>query len=342
MQDVTLENPAQAASKAAPFGTVFSEQMPLARFANGSWSEAEVVPVAPLSIHPGAHVLHYSSTCFEGLKAFRMPDGASRIFRLDRHLQRFCDSVAMLCLPIPPVELLEKMIRQVVALSEKDVPPPPGALYLRPTMIGTEANIGAAGTPPAEALLYVLASPVGDYFAGGGRALRILIEDQAMRTTPGFGQAKTGGNYAAALRHVVNAKAKYNADQVLFCPGGDVQETGASNFFLLDDQRLLTKPLDSSFLHGVTRDSVITLARSLGYEVIERDFTVEEVKDWIRTGEAALSGTAAVLSGVGTFIHEGREYQVADGKVGPNTQRLREALVAIQSGLAEDKFGWLS
>src|SRR5690606_13531707 len=102
------------------------------------------------------------------------------------------------------------------------------------------------------------------------------------------------------------------------------------------------KPLDGSFLHGVTRDSVITLARHLGYEVLERDFTVDEVKDWIRTGEAALSGTAAVLTGVGTFIHEGREYQVGDGRVGRNTQRLREALVAIQTGVAEDPFGWLS
>lgn len=342
MQDVTLETPTQTAAAAAPFGTVFSKRMPISYFTDGHWSEPEIIPVAPLSIHPGAHVLHYSSTCFEGMKAFRMPDGSTRIFRLDQHLERFRHSAELLCLPAPSLELLEKMAREVVAVNQADVPQPPGALYLRPTLIGTEANIGAAGTSPSEIMLYVLTSPVGDYFAGGGRPLRILIEDHEMRTTPGFGQAKTGGNYAAALRHVVNAKTQYNADQVLFCPGGDVQETGASNFFLLDDKRLLTKPLDGSFLHGVTRDSVITLARSLGYEVIERNFTVDEVKDWIRTGEAALSGTAAVLSGVGTFIHEGKEYQVADGKVGPNTQRLREALVAIQSGQAEDKFGWLS
>ncbi|NLO79228.1 MAG: branched-chain amino acid aminotransferase [Xanthomonadaceae bacterium] len=343
MQDVTVQKSAQAATKTAPFGTVFSEKMPIARFADGRWSAVDVIPVTSLSLHPGAHVLHYSSTCFEGLKAFRMPDGSTRIFRLDRHVARFRRSAELLCLPVPPAEMLEQMVRQVVALSEKDVPPPPGALYLRPTLIGTEPNIGAAGTPPAEALLYVLASPVGDYFTGGGsKGVRILIEDKEMRTTPGFGLAKTGGNYAAALRHVANAKKQYNADQVLFCPGGDVQETGASNFFLLDNKRLLTKPLDSSFLHGVTRDSVITLARSLGYEVIERNFTVDEIKDWIRTGEAALSGTAAVLTGVGTFIHEGKEYPVGDGNVGPNTQRLRQALVAIQTGEAEDRFGWLS
>lgn len=342
MRDATLDTPKQTAATSAPFGTVFSKWMPLSRFADGRWSEVETVPVAPLSIHPGAHVLHYSSTCFEGLKAFRMPDGSIRIFRLDRHVERFRSSSELLCLPTPPAEMLEQMVRSVVELSRDDVPAPPGALYLRPLLIGTEANIGAAGTASTEALLYVLASPVGDYFAGGGRPLRILIEEEAMRCAPGFGMAKTGGNYAAALRHIIQARNEHNADQVLFCPGGDVQETGASNFFLLDDRRLMTKPLDGSFLHGVTRDSVITLARHLGYEVLERDFTVDEVKDWIRTGEAALSGTAAVLTGVGTFIHEGKEYQVGDGRVGRNTQRLREALVAIQTGVAEDPFGWLS
>lgn len=342
MEDVTFKTHKQTAETVAPFGTTFSEHMTIARFTAGRWSGVEAVPVAPLPIHPGAHVLHYASTCFEGLKAFRMLDGSTRIFRLGRHLARFRQSADLLCLPFPSLEVMEEMVRRVVELSRHDLPLPPGALYLRPTLIGTEANVGAAGTPSSEALLYVLAAPVGDYFAGGGRALKILIEDQGMRSTPGFGQAKTGGNYASALRHVVHGWATNGVDQVLFCPNGDVQETGASNFFLLDDHRLMTKPLDTSFLRGVTRDSVIALAQHLGYEVIERNFTVAELKDWIRTGEAALSGTAAVLAGVGTFIHGSTEYAVADGRVGPNTRRLREALTAIQSGVAEDRFGWLS
>lgn len=129
---------------------------------------------------------------------------------------------------------------------------------------------------------------------------------------------------------------------MLFCPSGDVQETGASNFFLINDSQLLTKPLDASFLHGVTRDSVITLARDLNYDVIERDFTVAEVMDWIQTGEAALSGTAAVLSGVGSFVHKGATYKVGDGSTGPNTRKLSDALRALQSGRTEDRFGWLS
>lgn len=342
MKDVALNTQEQPQETPPPFGTAFSAQMTMTRFSGERWSAVEAVPVAPLSIHPGAHVLHYASTCFEGLKAFRMPDGGVGIFRLDRHLARFRQSAELLCLLLPPPEMVEAMIRQVVALGQDDVPVPPGALYLRPTLIGTEANIGAAGTASAEALLYVLAAPVGDYFASSGRVLRILIEDREMRSTPGFGQAKTGGNYASALRHVVRGKAELDVDQVLFCPNGDVQETGASNFFLIDDHRLMTKPLNSAFLHGVTRDAIITLARHLGYEVIERDFTVAELKDWIRTGEAALSGTAAVLAGVGSFVHDGQEFTVGDGRAGPNTQRLREALVAIQTGVAEDRFEWLS
>lgn len=327
---------------AAPFGTVLCDNMTVSRFCDGRWTDAETVPVEPLSIHPAAHVLHYSSTCFEGFKAFRMPNDDIRIFRLDRHLNRLRQSAELLCLPIPSVEQVDSMVRRLVKVSRERAPSPPGALYLRPVLIGTEPNIGAAGACSSEAMLYVLASPVGSYFAGGDRPLSILITDQDMRSTPGFGQAKTGGNYASALRHVIDGRKAHGTDQVLFCPNGDVQETGASNFFLLDDNRVMTKPLDSSYLHGVTRDAVITLARHLGYEVIERDFTVSELKDWIQGGEAALSGTAAVLAGVGTFVHEGIEYTVSDGDVGPNTRRLRQALTDIQTGVADDIFGWLT
>lgn len=340
--------PPETASQTVPpttpaaFGTVFCERMTVARYRDGHWSGAETAALAPIPLHPGAHVLHYGSSCFEGLKAFRMADGDVRLFRVDRHAERLRRSAELLCLPLPPVAVVERMIRDVVAANRGDVPAAPGALYLRPTLIGTEANIGAACAPPAEAMLYILASPVGDYFRGDGRPLTVLVEEAGMRSTPGFGQAKTGGNYAAAMRHVVDARREHGAHQVLFCPGGDVQETGASNFLLIDDRRVLTKPLDSAFLHGVTRDSILTLASDLGYEVVERDFTVDELLAWSAFGEAALSGTAAVLTGVGELIRGGRRYAVGDGSVGPNTRRLRAALTAIQSGTAEDRFGWLS
>ncbi|AWL13306.1 Branched-chain-amino-acid transaminase [Saliniradius amylolyticus] len=328
-------------SKKAAFGSVFSDKMIVAEYKDGQWSPGKITDVAPLQLHPAAHVLHYASTCFEGMKAFKMANGEVKIFRLDRHIARMAQSASLLHLPIPSPQELESMIREVVETNKADIPEPPGALYLRPTLIGTEANIGAAGAPSGEALFYVLVSPVGDYFSGSTKGLTIAIEDQEMRSTPGFGKAKTGGNYASALRHVMRAKKENQADQVLFCPGGDVQETGAANFFLIDDNRIMTKPLDASFLHGVTRDSIINLARSMGYEIIEKDFTVDELLEWIQHGEAALSGTAAMLSGVGQFILHGETHPVGNGEVGPNTQKLREALLAIQSGKAEDQFAWL-
>lgn len=342
MPETTARRDAPRTAPTTAFGTEFVERMGMMRYAGGDWSQAGIGPLEPLSMHPGAHVLHYGSACFEGLKAFRLGDGRVAIFRLDAHLARFRRSAELLCLPFPPIDAVEAMIRELVEQSRDEVPPAPGALYLRPVLMGTEANIGAAGSPSAEALFYVLGSPVGDYFAGGARALTVAIEEHALRSTPEFGRAKTGANYAAALRTVMRARERHEADQVLFCPGGDVQETGASNFFLIDDRRVLTKPLDGSFLHGVTRDSILVLARELGYEVIERDFTVDELRDWISTGEAALSGTAAVLAGVGHMIHAGETLTVGDGGPGPNTRRLREALVAIQSGSAEDRHGWLS
>jgi branched-chain amino acid aminotransferase len=324
------------------FGKAIVDKMPLARYSSGAWTAPELVPTESLSIHPAAHVLHYGSSCFEGLKAYKKPEERPRVFRIDRHLLRLQRSAELLCLPLPSLEVVEAMVRSAVENAADMIPAPPGALYIRPTLMGVEPNIGAAGHPSSEAILYVLAAPVGDYFAGGERALRILVEDQAMRSVPGFGQVKAGGNYASALRHIVAARNAHNADQVLFCPDGYVQETGASNFFLLDDHRLVTKPLDASFLHGVTRDSIIVLAKDLGYEVEEREITVRELKEWIRHGEAALSGTAAGFAGVGCLIHQDAELLVGDGRIGCNTRRLRAALSRLQAGDAEDVHRWSS
>jgi branched-chain amino acid aminotransferase len=316
--------------------------MATARFQDGRWSATAITPVAPIEISPAAHALHYASTCFEGFKAFRHPDGSIRIFRMDRHIERMRQSARLLVLPEPdPVQLAE-MVRAVVKRCVDAVPEAPGALYLRPILFGTTANIGAAATPTADASLIVLASPVWDYFSGGMKPLRILVDDENTRSAAQMGMVKTGGNYAAALGPTLRARAKYQVDQVLFCPGGEVQETGAANFLLIREGKVLTRSLDSTFLHGVTRDSLLTLARDLGYDVSERVFEVREMLDWVHTGEAALSGTAAVLAGVGTLIHRGAEHRVGSGEVGPLTRSLRARLVAIQQGEAPDLHGWLT
>lgn len=324
------------------FGTEFCDHFAIARFDGTEWQAMELRPLEPISLHPAAHVLHYASTCFEGFKAYRWDDGKAHIFRLYDHIARMQQSAESLRLPVPQTEQLATMVKSLVARHVGDIPAPPSSLYLRPTLIGTLPNIGAAASPSTEALLYVLASPVGDYFAGGARPLKLLVEDERSRSTEQLGSTKTGGNYAAALGPTLVAKAEYGVDQVLFCPGGDVQETGAANFLLLSDDEIITKPLDTSFLHGMTRASILTLAAELGYRINERNFTVTEMFDWIGDYEAALSGTAACLTPVGAMVYRGETYTVRDGQGGPNVEKLRNALQAIQYGHAPDTHGWLT
>jgi branched-chain amino acid aminotransferase len=326
----------------AQFGTEFCDQFVIARYDGNAWQPAELRALEPLKLHPAAHVLHYSSTCFEGFKAYRWADGKARVFRLRDHISRMQKSAASLRLPVPDTELLAQMVLDLVAAHVDRIPAPPSSLYLRPTLIGTLPNIGAAASPSTEALLYVLASPVGDYFAGGARPLKLLVEEHRSRSTEQLGSTKTGGNYAAALGPTLAAKAEFGVDQVLFCPGGDVQETGAANFLLINDQEVITKPLNTTFLHGMTRASILTLAGDLGYRINERDFTVVEMLEWVKTYEAALSGTAACLTPVGTLVHKGVALPVRDGKGGPNVDKLRNALQSIQYGQAPDTHNWLT
>ncbi len=323
------------------FGTVFCDHFATARFIDGAWQDASIEALKPLEMHPASHVFHYASTCFEGFKAYRFKDGGARIFRLHDHVARMQRSAKSLRLPVPDADLLANMVKDLVQRQIDDIPPPPSSLYLRPTLIGTLPNIGAAAAPSSEALLFVLASPVGDYFAGGARPLKLLVDDERARSTEQLGSTKTGGNYAAALGPTLDAKEQYGVDQVLFCPNGDVQETGAANFLLVNDEEIITKPLDTSFLHGMTRASILALAKDAGYRVNERNFTVDELLEWAPDYEAALSGTAACLTAVGSLVYRGEERLVRDGGEGPNVKKLRDALQSIQYGEADDKHGWL-
>lgn len=327
------------------FGTVFLPEMAISWFDGTKWGPTEVVPSDSLTLHPGAHVLHYSSTCFEGLKAFRHADGSVKIFRMDRNIERFAHSSELLALPAIDQDMTAKMIIDIVRRFTTEVPETPGSLYIRPTHIGTEPAIGKAAAPSLTSCQYILLSPVGDYFAGGADVtLRVLLEEDGMRCAPHMGMIKSGGNYASALNPTLKAKRELNVDQILFCPNGDVQETGAANFLLIDGNTIITKALDESFLHGVTRDSVLTIARDMGMDVQERQLTITELLERAaRPGcEAALSGTAAVLTSVGTLLHKGKEYPVGLGGVGSTTVKLRQALNNIQWGKTEDTHGWLT
>ncbi|MDW3176990.1 MAG: branched-chain amino acid aminotransferase [Acidimicrobiia bacterium] len=327
----------------APFGTLFGDHMTVATYENGVYDyPGSAQPFANLSLHPGAHVLHYASECFEGLKAHKQEDGSVAIFRLDDSVERMRLSIEKLRMTPPDSELLRSLMIDAVRANLSFTPDPPGSLYIRPTFIGVAPNIGAAAAPSSSALLYVICSPVGDYFAGGVRPLSIFIETEMPRTTPQFGSVKSGANYVMALGPTLDAKRDHVSDQVLFASGDDVTETGASNFFLADGERIITRDLDTSFLHGITRKSVIQIAKDLGFTVEERSIPVAELKAWSEHGEMFLSGTAAVIAPVGKVVTRGEHITVGDGQPGETTLKLRQALTDIQTGKSEDTHGWLT
>lgn len=326
-----------------PFGTLFGDQITVARGGPDGYVYAGAAqPLENFSLHPGTHAFHYGSTAFEGLKTHKQADGSAAIFRLDDHVERFRKSIRLLRLPVPDASLLRDMFFHAASANLGHLPDSPGSLYLRPTVIGADENIGAAAAPSQTSLLFVLTSPVGDYFAGGVRPLSLLLETKTPRTTPQFGSIKSGANYVMALGPTLDAKAAHGVDQVLFATDGDTTETGAANFFVIDDDRIITRNLDDSFLHGVTRSSILVMAADLGYSVEERALSATEILEHANSGgsEMFLSGTAAVVAPVGSLVHDGTTIAVGDGQPGTNTLRLRDALVAVQTGQAADPHNW--
>lgn len=332
-------------TKATPpsqFGRNFAPFMAESNFSDGCWQPVQVYPLRSLTLHPGTHALHYASACFEGLKAFRHPDGSLRVFRMDRHVARMRATAAGLHLPSPPVATFIEMVTQLVARNERSVPKPPGSLYLRPLLLGTDVTVGGGTDPSVTAKLIVIASPVVGSLFNDDAEFKVQIVDHRERAVRGIAGIKAAANYASALDPLVSARRECKAQQVLFCPRGDVQESGTSNFFLVDDKALVTKPVNDEFLPGITRESLLVIAGDLGYNVVERDYGLSTLFEWIKRGEAGLCGTAAVVTPVDTFIYEGSEYVVNEGRDHTNIECLKIALTDIQFGRAPDKYGWMS
>ncbi|MCW2668047.1 MAG: branched chain amino acid aminotransferase apoenzyme [Frankiales bacterium] len=347
--ETPVEAQARAEVLAAPaFGRVFTDHMVSARWTREQgWHDARLVPYAPLQVDPASVVLHYGQEVFEGLKAYRQPDGGVAMFRPDRNARRLNLSCRRLALPELPEEDFVAACELLVRTDAAWVPDGEGAsLYLRPFMFADEVGLGVR--PSESARFLVIASPAGNYFSGPLRPVSLWLSQEYARAAPGgTGAAKTGGNYAASL--VAQQEAIENGcDQVVFLDAVErrwVEELGGMNLFLvLDDGTLVTPSLTGSILEGITRDSVITLARELGHAVEERKVDVDEWRKGATDGrvvEVFACGTAAVITPVGALRWPGGEAVAGDGQPGPVTTRLRNALLDLQYGRSADTHGWV-
>ena len=332
------------------FGRIFSEHMLSVRYTNGGWATGELVPFAPITLSPAASVLHYGQAIFEGFKAYRQPDGGIATFRPDANGRRFNASARRLAMPELPVELFVEAADALIKQDNVWVPSRPGeSMYLRPLMIATEAALGVR--PAREYLFLVMGSPSGSYFAKGIKPVTVWLCDDFVRAAPGgTGAAKFAGNYAASLLAQQQAADK-GCDQVVWldaCSRSIVEEMGGMNLFFVyrdgDETTLVTPELTGTLLAGVTRDSLLSLGKSLGYATDERRITVEEWRSGVSSGritEVFACGTAAVITPVGAVKSQQGELPISDGQMGPVAGRLREALLDIQYGRAPDPHGWM-
>jgi branched-chain amino acid aminotransferase len=330
------------------FGRVFTDHMFLCDWEEGrGWLNPRIVPYGPLSLSPAAAGLHYGQAMFDGLKAFRGADGQLRIFRLDRHLRRMAEGATRLCMPSIDEQLTREAILEFVRLEKAWVPASPGtSLYIRPTMFATEPFLGVR--PATNHLLFVIASPVGAYYAEGLGPVRIRIEDEFVRAAPGgLGAVKAAANYAASLMAAEEAK-KAGFAQVLWTDALEhaaLEEVGTMNLFVRIGDEFATPALAGTILGGVTRDSVITLLRRWGFAVNERRILVEELLRAQRNGslkEVFGTGTAAVISPVGELGWKGASFKVGSGEAGEFSKKLFTAITDIQYGRAPDPDGWMT
>ena len=330
------------------FGRYFTDHMLLLDWEEKTgWKNPRIVPYGPLSISPAAAGVHYGQSMFDGLKAFRGDDGKLRVFRLDRHAARMSEGAVRLCMPSMEPAMLRELLTAFVRVERGWIPSSPGtSLYLRPALFATEPFLGVR--PATQYLFFIIASPVGAYYAEGLGPVKIRIEDQYVRAAPGgLGAVKASANYIASLLAAEEAKQAGFA-QVLWTDAIEhaaLEEVGTMNLFVRIGDEFATPELSGTILGGVTRDSVITLLRRWGFALNERRILVEELLRAQRTGalkEVFGTGTAAVISPVGELGWKDQRFTVADGQPGEISQRLFKAITDIQYGRAADPDGWTS
>lgn len=329
------------------FGNLFTDRMLLMDYDAGEgWHSPRIVPYGPLSLDPSCAVLHYAQEIFEGLKAFRRPDGNIALFRPRDNFERFNRSAARMCMPELDIDVVLKALKTLIHLESDWVPKSLGtSLYIRPTMIAVDPYLGVR--PSNKYLFYIILSPVGAYYKNGFSPVKIFISDEYVRSAPGgTGEAKTGGNYAASLKASMEAAA-LGYDQVLWLDAVErkyVEEVGSMNICFLYDGKVVTSPLKGTILDGITRRSILTLVQELGLELEERALSVDEILEGADSGrlqEAFGTGTAAVVSPVGQFTYRDRTVTLGNGQMGELTGKLYDMLTGIQYGKLPDRHGWI-
>ncbi|RMX10385.1 branched-chain amino acid aminotransferase [Allofranklinella schreckenbergeri] len=328
------------------FGTAFTDHMVTIEWTEGQgWHNAQVRKREPFRIDPAAAVLHYAQEVFEGMKAYRGEGDTITLFRPDQNAKRFNASAQRMAMPTLPEDVFVEAVQALVRTDRDWIPGGNGSLYLRPFMFADEPFLGVR--PAHHFTFCVIASPVGDYFKSGPKPVKVWVSREYTRAAEGgTGAAKCGGNYAASL--VAQAQAYENGcEQVVFLDAAEhqwIEELGGMNiFFVKDDGNLLTTPL-GTILPGITRASLIELARSKGLTVEERKYSFDEWRADVASGkvkEVFACGTAAVVASIGEVKFEGGSFQIGQGESGPVTNALREELTALQRGKIADTRGWV-
>lgn len=332
------------------FGKYYTDNMVVAEWSEDEgWSQAELKAHAPISLDPAAMVFHYGQEIFEGLKAYRQPDGGISLFRPEANAARFARSAARMALPELPTEVFIESVDALVRQDAGWVPDKIGeSLYLRPFMFATEVGLGVR--PTNRALYMLIATPAAAYF-NPENAVTVWISTEYARATPGgTGEAKCGGNYAASLV-AQQAAAKEGCDQVVWIDAKErkwVEEMGGMNLYFVKgsgaDATVFTPKLTGTLLPGITRDSILTLAADLGYKVEETMISVDDWRDGVTSGEITeifACGTAAVVSPVGVAKSSMGTWVTGDGTPGPITMQIRNTLLGIQHGTIPDTHHWL-
>ncbi|ATD60906.1 MAG: branched-chain amino acid aminotransferase [Janthinobacterium svalbardensis] len=332
------------------FGRIFTDHMVVIPYRDGKWQQGELKAYGPLTLDPSASSLHYGQAIFEGYKAFAQPDGSIKTFRPEQNAERFNRSAARLAMPAIPVELFLQAGDALIAQDRNWVPKNTGeSLYMRPLMIATDPYLGVR---PSEEYLFVLfASPAGAYFPQGVKPVTVWISEDFVRAAPGgTGEAKCAGNYAASLMAQSQAQEK-GCDQVVWLDAVHreyIEEMGGMNLFFVykDGEKItvVTPELTGTLLPGITRRSLLEMAKDLGYATQERKLSVQQWRDDIASGrmtEVFACGTAAVITPVGVAKANSFEMTINNNENGAVTLALREALLGLQHGTAPDTHGWM-